>query len=553
MAGLRDVMALRRRWQPVGAVMRRWLPASGAMRHEWQAGVHTGRRAGALVRGHWLISVAVVLSLVPRVLAALAFRPALFIPDSFSYLTESAHPVPGQWHPAGYAIMLWVLRPFHSLLLVTTLQHLLGVATAVLVYAVLRRWGLPAWGAVLAAGPTLFDTRQINVESFILPDEMYAFLITLAVAVLLLTRRKPAPVMCALAGLLLAGAAVMRGNGAPEMVAVVAVLLLQRVGWRAVTAAVLAFAIPVLGYMGLFAARHGDFALTNSDGMFLWSRTMSFANCAVIKPPMNMRPLCPDQQPIRPIGPTPAWSVSSLLSERLPSDYLWNTSVWWRYDAHPGFNAANNKLAMSFALKAIRAQPGSYLRTVGSGLLFAFVTSDRSLAFRSLRFTPVPQIVVLSPRQLKHLRAYGHVGSNTHPVQPYAYFLYLYQEPVFFPGFVLLLLIVTGLTGVIMRWRQRGGPVALPWLVAVVGVVFPIAVHEYRYRYVIAVVPLVCLAAGLAFARRSDPASLGGQLAELESGGDTPRGHQVAKPAPDGTQADVELPGDRLVLESSGQ
>lgn len=592
MARLGSAMELGRRWQRMAAPAWRWAAPA------WRWAAPARHRLGAWGRGHWLISVAIVLSLAPRVLAALAFRPALFTPDSFSYLSESGRLVPGQWHPAGYPMALWMLRPFHSLLLVTSVQHLMGVATAVMVYAVLRRRGLPAWGAVLATCPVLFDARQITLESYILPDTLYAFLITLAVALLMMTGRKPVPMVCALAGLLLAGAALTRGNGAPEMVAVLAVLLLQWVGWRAVTAAVLAFAIPVLGYMGVFAARHGDFALTNSDGIFLWSRTTSFANCAVIKPPATLLPLCPGRRPGLSAQLAPAWSVSSLLSEPSPSQYLWAPGAWWRHDAHPGFNAGNNKLAMSFALSAIRAQPVSYLRSVGSGLLLAFVANDRSLTFRALHFTPVPEIAVLDSHQLRHLRAYGHVGSNTHPVQPYAYFLFLYQEPVFFPGIVFLLLLMAGLTGLIMRWRHGGGPPALPWAVAAVGVVLPIAVHQYHYRYMISVVPVACLAAGLAFARHptrppapvpaprartetgdtppgagpdpahvgpdpahagtdffppgvhSDPASLRGQLAELEPGGDTARDHQVPEPAPNGSQADVELPGDRLIFET---
>src|SRR5581483_4632197 len=130
-------------------------------------------------------------------------------PDSFSYLAESGRLKPGTWHPAGYPVMLWLLRPFHSLLLVTSVQHLMGVAAAVIGYAVLRHWGLPAWGAVLAASPTLFDSRQITLESFILPDTLYALLIMVAVAVLL-TRRGPTPARCTAAGVLLAGAAVTR-------------------------------------------------------------------------------------------------------------------------------------------------------------------------------------------------------------------------------------------------------------------------------------------------------------------------------------------------------
>jgi hypothetical protein len=47
----------------------------------------------------------------------------------------------------------------------------------------------------------------------------------------------------------------------------------------------------------------------------------------------------------------------------------------------------------------------------------------------------------------------------------------------------------------------------LPWAVAALGVLVPVAVHEYHYRYAITIVPAACLAAGLAFARRAPAAA----------------------------------------------
>ena len=114
----------------------------------------------------------------------------------------------------------------------TTLQHLMGIAIAVIVYALLRYWGLPGWGASLAALPTLFDAREIALESYILPDTVFCLAILVTVA-LLLTRRTPRPWQCAAAGLLMAYASILRGNGIPLVVIVAAFMLIRRVGWRA--------------------------------------------------------------------------------------------------------------------------------------------------------------------------------------------------------------------------------------------------------------------------------------------------------------------------------
>ena len=70
--------------------------------------------------------------------------------------------------------------------------------------------------------------------------------------------------------------------------------------------------------------------------------------------------------------------------------------------------------------------------------MLTFLATDRSLSVRALHFAPVPDVVRLDASQRRHLRAYAHVTRDTYPVQPYAYFLYLYQEPVYFPGIVFL-------------------------------------------------------------------------------------------------------------------
>ena len=100
----------------------------------------------ALWRDHRLFTILTLLSLLPRILATRAFRPALLTADSFLYMNEAAHFTLGVIRPPGYSFFLLAVEPFRSLLLVTILQHLMGVAVAVIVYGLLRYHGLPGPG-----------------------------------------------------------------------------------------------------------------------------------------------------------------------------------------------------------------------------------------------------------------------------------------------------------------------------------------------------------------------------------------------------------------------
>jgi hypothetical protein len=151
-----------------------------------------------------------------------------------------------------------------------------------------------------------------------------------------------------------------------------------------------------------------------------------------------------------------------------------------------------------------------------------------------MTFTTAPHIAKLPSYYVSDLREYAHTTQNTHPVQPYAYFLFLYQQPVYFPGFVFFLVVVAGLVGVIRRWRRWGGPQALPWVLAAVSIAAPALLTQSLYRYTIVAIPLACLAAGLAFARQEPRPALApaGATAAPGESPPGPAAPPAATPAP---------------------
>lgn len=495
-----------------------------------QAAARPGGQAGRLrriaaslrarVARNLLFCAALGLAAVPRTIVMAGFRPAAVIRmDSFFYLLDTTHATPDPDNPDGYPFFLWLLKPFHSLALVAGVQHVLGLSIAVLVYMLLSRRGVPRWAAVLATTPVLFDPRGMLVEHSIMSDTLANLLMVAAFAVLL-GRPSPPVWRAVTAGLLLGVSTLVRPTALPLILLAAGYLMVVRAGWRRAGAALAAGILPVAGYATWFFTSYGVFNLTNSSGLFLWSRTMSFANCAVIKPPMDLRPLCPESNPGKPgqLPPAPSLSLSTLLRQETPQDYLWSRRDWLWQPASPGyesyrvaFTPARNALAQRFAIRAITAQPLGYATVVGEGIALTFLTTDHAWLFpggqpASTRFPPG-----IHEYEVHALRTYlgndgglapylgSHMGVRLEG--PYARLIRVYQRVIYLPGAVFAAVLAVGLAVILIR-RRDSGPALLLWISAVVVLVLPIAEHQFNYRYALAAVPLACGAAALAMAPR---------------------------------------------------
>src|SRR5499433_134531 len=138
-------------------------------------------RAATAVRRHWLVSVLLAAGLVLRVLALAAYHPALIYVDTLKYLYGAS---PGS-EPLGYTVLLRLMLLAGDLGTVAVIQHLLGLAMAVTLYAVLLRRGAGRWLAALAVAPVLLDAYQLQMEHTIMPDVWFEALVVAGLAVLL--------------------------------------------------------------------------------------------------------------------------------------------------------------------------------------------------------------------------------------------------------------------------------------------------------------------------------------------------------------------------------
>ena len=402
---------------------------------------------------------------------------------------------------SGYSIWLKILQPLHTYAVVTILQHLMALAVAVMIYALARhRFRSPAWLATLATVPVLYDGFEIQLEHLIMADVPFLFLLTLAVTLLLWD---PAPSLrrCLFIGALLGLSEVMRSVGLPLLAVFAVYMIIKRISWRKVAATIVVCLIPVFGYAGWFYAEHGQFAMTDSTGVFLYSRVMTFADCTKMTVPANELSLCTTVPPDkRPIAQAYIWTTESPLG-RFPSK----------------FSPVPNQLAENFAIRAIKAQPLDYATAVAKDTLRVFgwkrvifpnaPTYDEYIfGYRSL---PIPtwDQADLGPYD-SYAAAYVHGDPLTHVVAPFANVIRGYQRYVWLPGSVYGLILLAGLGGMVLAWRRFGGEALLPWTISLALIVIPAATAEFDYRYVLVAVPFACLAAALAFS----PGTAGGDL-----------------------------------------
>jgi len=496
--------------------------------------------AARIWSGHRLFVIVLAPAVLLRADAELGYRWQAWFNDSFVYVEDTIHFNLDPTRVSGYSVWLKILEPLHSYAIVTILQHLMGLAVAVMIYALARRrFGAPAWLATLAAVPVLYDGYEIELEHLILSDVPFLFVLMLAATLLLWDPAGLSTRRSAVIGLLLGLGAVLRSIGLPVLAIFAVYMVIKRFSWRRIVATAGMCLVPVLGYAGVFDLQHGQFAMSDSTGIFLYSRVMTFAECPKMHVPTVELWMCTTQPPNqRPIA----------------QNQIWRSTAHTPLDRPPPskFAPQPNQQAEDFAIRAIEAQPLDYARAVSGDIWRVFGWNRQVFpnpqTYDEYQFlaapTPIPTWDAAHIGRYNSFSAtYLRGNPETQVVNPFAAVIRNYQKYVWLPGTVYGLILLAGLGGIVLAWRRLGGEALLPWAVSASMVVVPAATAEFDYRYVLPAVPFACLAAVMAFSPGTAGRAGLRELADavrrtVGSGSGSGPGSGSADPAPAGAGDD---------------
>ncbi|MGH3761435.1 hypothetical protein [Actinophytocola sp.] len=444
------------------------------------------RRAAALRAGllrHWLIITLLVAGTVLRVLAWVAYQPALLFGDSFRYLDYVGEYPPNGLHPIGYS--LFVLGPVLAvggLELVTAIQHVAVLAAAVASYALALRLGVRRWLAALAAAPLLLDAYELQIEQMIMADAWQQVLLV-ALLWVLIGRGAPSPRRAALGGLLLGVALVFKLIVGALVIPALCYLVIAggawrawRENWRIIAARSLAFlagfAVVVVSYGAYFTVSTGQVGLSHTTGNVLYGRAAVVADCDTLELSPLLRNACPKEP----------------RSQRHPDRYAHRgADAKWRDSFPPGTDI--REVQRSFAWAVVRQQP---LNVLGG------ITEDFLKGFRPVREDAPGDVTVLRWHFTEGYQYYNHPQTSTEYTERFSgrapsdvpslgLFLRTYQLSVgYTPGTLLGIFgIVALLAGFGLGRARRSGIRSAALLTAgmALTILLASAAFEFSWRY----------------------------------------------------------------------
>jgi hypothetical protein len=252
------------------------------------------------------LALLVVGGIALRVVAMYGYRPAFIgYPDTREYaLGADGDLWADPFRTVGYPFFLRVLHVFSDhLSFVIVVQHLLGIATALLLFATVRRAGGPVWLGLLPAGVVLLGGDHVLFEHAVLTESLYTFLTVAALYAGVRCLDGSVLAWPALAGLLLGLAATVRIAGL-VLVPLLALWLLLLPATRGLReralrggAAAAAGGAVLLTYLVIAHAETDHWSFARTGAYNFYGRVSSFADCDEFDEPAGTEVLCVEEPP----------------------------------------------------------------------------------------------------------------------------------------------------------------------------------------------------------------------------------------------------------------
>jgi hypothetical protein len=428
--------------------------------------------------------------LLLRVYFVLVWSPGITgYSDSGIYFDGAVGPLPRLWsdpiRTVGYSMFLRLLHGIAPhLILVVIVQHVLGLAAALLSFLAVRRCGGPRWLGLAPAAIIALDGDELFLEHAALSDALFIFL--LAATLYCAVRASEGSAWWAAVAGGCAGLGVWDRAVGIAMVAVIALWLSLSAGRptrRTLAVGVLSLVVS-LASMGVYVewrhAASGLNGLTTNYSWNMYGRVAPWADCAKFTPPPGTRRLCETTPPPRRGYRSAEYYIYGPAS---PAQRLLGLPYYVSRDPR----AMTHLREWSEA--AVLGQPLDYLHAVWLDTIRLIYPNHRSYGD-------------LSADQMIAFLLYGpdrHSGANEfvrywqrllYPHDPAPHHgdvapLKVWERVTRVDGALMLILLALCLAGpTVLAGRARAG-FTLFASTALVLLFFPIFINGYDYRYVI--------------------------------------------------------------------
>jgi len=311
-------------------------------------------RTDTLVR-HWPAALVLTGGLALRLVVVFAYDPFFWFSSTSGYLARVDAVRPGTAHPWGYSGFLWLVDWIGERNVVV-LQHVIVLAVAAALYVFLVRRAVATWLAALAIVPLSLSPLLANVEHHLLPEPLFLALVTGALILAVRGRHRPSLAACAAVGLLAAAAGLTELVGLVMIVPLTLYFIWRRAGAARLAMLLVAFGLPLGGYLLWMHQAHDVYAFSTWRGKHLYARVAPFMDCSRLGALTGRQRLLCDP---RPVAERPG-----------PEVYLWG-------DPDAPARTLPDAFVLGFARKVIAHQPLDYVKAVAGGTAHAFYPGQR--------------------------------------------------------------------------------------------------------------------------------------------------------------------------------